>query len=66
MATAQAANELKQQGAMEASRDPASSVTADDAQNTIVEESKNAGVVAFNFDPDDSPEAKKAKVKAVC
>lgn len=65
MATAQEAGELKQQGALEASRDPESSVTADDAQKKLVEESKNAGVAAFTFDPDASPEEKRAQAKAV-
>ncbi|KAI1307734.1 C2 domain-containing protein [Xylaria venustula] len=64
MATAQQASELKQQGAIDAARDPASSVTADDAQKKLVEESKNAGVAAFTFDPDASPEAKRAQAKA--
>ncbi|KAH9999565.1 tricalbin [Xylariaceae sp. FL0662B] len=64
MATAQAANELKQQGAIEASRDPESSVDADDAQKKLVEESKNAGIAAFTFDPDASPEEKRAQAKA--
>ncbi len=66
MATAQQASELKQQGAIEAARDPASSVTADDAQKTLVEESNNAGVAAFTFDPDASDEQKRAQVQAVC
>ncbi|KAI0970202.1 C2 domain-containing protein [Xylaria arbuscula] len=64
MATAQETSELKQQGAIEAARDPASSVTADDAQKKLVEESKNAGVAAFTFDPDASPEEKRAQAKA--
>ncbi|KAI0818342.1 C2 domain-containing protein [Xylaria sp. FL0064] len=64
MATAQQASELKQQGAIDAARDPASSVTADDAQKKLVEESKNAGVAAFTFDPDASPEEKRAQAKA--
>ncbi|KAL7628736.1 Tricalbin-2 [Parahypoxylon ruwenzoriense] len=64
MATAQEARELKQQGALEASRDPESSVTADDAQKKLVEESKNAGVAAFTFDPGLSPEEKRAQAKA--
>ncbi|KAI1083363.1 tricalbin [Whalleya microplaca] len=64
MATAQDANELKQQGAIEASQDPESSVSADDAQRKLVEESKNAGVAAFTFDPDASPEEKRAQTKA--
>ncbi|KAI0175987.1 tricalbin [Hypoxylon sp. FL1284] len=64
MATAQEASELKQQGALEASRDPDTSVTSDDAQRKLVEESKNAGVAAFTFDPDASPEEKRAQAKA--
>ncbi|CAJ2500896.1 Uu.00g037490.m01.CDS01 [Anthostomella pinea] len=64
MATAQQASELKQQGAVDAARDPESSVTANDAQRKLVEESRNAGVAAFTFDPDASPEEKKAQAKA--
>lgn len=66
MATAQQASELKQQGAIDAARDPESSVTADDAQKKLVEESKNAGVAAYTFDPDASPEEKRAQARAVC
>jgi len=44
MSTEQAASELKQQGAMEASRDPQSSVTAEDAERKILEETRAAGV----------------------
>lgn len=65
MSTAQEAHELKQQGAEEASRDPNSSVTADDAQRKIIEESRKVGVAAFNFDPDATPEEKRAQAKAV-
>lgn len=65
MSTAKEANELKQQGAVEAAANPESSVTADDAQKEIVEASRNAGVAAFTFDPDASPEQKKAQAKAV-
>ncbi|KAI0116933.1 tricalbin [Daldinia grandis] len=64
MATERDANELKQQGALEASRDPESDVTADAAQRKLVEESKNAGVAAFTFDPDASPEEKRAQARA--
>ncbi|KAI0390963.1 C2 domain-containing protein [Xylariaceae sp. FL0594] len=64
MATPQQANELKQQGAIEAARDPESRVTADDAQRKVVEESKNAGVAAYTFDPDASPEEKRAQIRA--
>ena len=66
MATAQAANELKQQGAIEASRDPNSNVTAEDAERKIVEDSRQAGVTAFTFDPNASAEEKKAQARAVC
>jgi hypothetical protein len=65
MATAQAANELKQQGALEASRDPNSNVSAEDAERKIVEDSRQAGVTAFIFDPDASPEEKRAQARAV-
>lgn len=65
MATEEAANELKQQGALEASRDPESSVTADDAEKKVLEESKAAGVDAFRFDPDATPAEKKAQAREV-
>ncbi|KAI8631767.1 C2 domain-containing protein [Xylariaceae sp. FL1651] len=64
MATAQQASELKQQGAIDAARDLASPVTAVDAQKKLVEESKNAGVAAFTFDPDASTEEKRAQAQA--
>lgn len=65
MSTAKEASELKQQGAVEAAANPQSSVTAADAQKEIVEQSRNAGVAAFTFDPDASPEQKKAQAQAV-
>ncbi|KAI0136231.1 C2 domain-containing protein [Xylariales sp. AK1849] len=64
MATEQSATELRQQGAIEAAGNPESSVTADDAQKKMVEESKKAGVPAFKFDPDASPEEKKRQMRA--
>lgn len=63
MATEQAASELKQQGAIEAAQNPESSVSADDAQKKMLEESKAAGVAAFTFDPDASPEQKRAQAR---
>ena len=66
MSTAREAEELKQQGVVEAAANPETNVTADDAQRTIVQASRNAGVAAFTFDPDASPEQKKAQAKAVC
>jgi hypothetical protein len=65
MATAVAEAELKQQGVFEAARDPDSGVTADDARQKAELESKKAGVPAFTFDPDASPEEKAAQAKSV-
>jgi hypothetical protein len=65
MSTSTSAAELKTQGVVEAAQDPDSSVTADDAQQKIVTESKKAGVPAFTFDPDASPEEKAAQARAV-
>ena len=65
MATAKDASELKVQGVVEAAQDPESNVSALDAQKKIVEESKKLGVTAFTFDPDASPEEKKAQARAV-
>lgn len=64
MATAQEANELKQQGAVEAAQNPESSVSAEDAERKIVEESKKVGIPAFSFDPNATLAEKRAKVKA--
>ena len=65
MSTQADAAELKAQGVVEAAQDPNSSVTADDAQQKIVAESKKAGIPAFTFDPDASPEEKAAQARAV-
>lgn len=65
MATPAAEAELKQQGAFEAARDPKSSVTAADAEAKALTESKKAGVPAFTFNPNATPEEKAAQAKAV-
>jgi hypothetical protein len=65
MAAAPGSFEHKQQNVLEAARDPESSVTADDAEKSLVEESRKAGVPAFSFNPDASPEEKQAQAKAV-
>lgn len=57
--------ELKTQGVIEAAQDPNSGVSADDAQQKMIAESKKAGVPAFTFDPDASPEEKAAQARAV-
>ncbi|KAK5165778.1 Tricalbin-2 [Saxophila tyrrhenica] len=58
------AEELKTQGAIEASRDPNSSVDARAAEDMLMKQSQAAGAAAFEFDPDASPEQKKAQMKA--
>lgn len=65
MTTAKEAAELKTQGALEAAANPQSSITAEDAEKEIIEQSRNAGVAAFTFDPDASPEEKRAQARAV-
>ena len=59
------AAELKSQGAADAARNPDSKVTPEDAENVMTEESKKAGVAAFQFDPNASPEEKAAQARSV-
>lgn len=65
MATAAQEAELKQQGAFEASRDPTNPVSAKDAELKALMETKKAGVQAYMFDPDATPEQKAAQAKSV-
>lgn len=58
-------NELKSEGAIEAAQDPNSSVTAQDAERVMLEESKKAGSAALQFDPNASPEEKAAQARSV-
>lgn len=58
------ASELKQQGAIEAANDPNSSVTVQDAERAIVNETKKAGGHAFMFNADASPAEKAAQAAA--
>ncbi|KAL8858843.1 MAG: hypothetical protein Q9178_004647 [Gyalolechia marmorata] len=58
------AAELKSQGAVEAAQDPNYNVTSRDAQHVMAAESKKAGVAAFEFDPNASPEAKAAQARS--
>lgn len=60
------ARDAKVGDAIAAAQDPESTTTADDAQREMVAESRNAGVTAFNFDPDATPEQKRAQAAAVC
>jgi hypothetical protein len=65
MATAAQEAEIKQQGAFEAARDPTNPVSAEDAELKAMTESKKAGVQAFSFDPDATPEQKAAQAASV-
>jgi Ca2+-dependent lipid-binding protein len=62
--TAEHASELKQQGALDAARDPNSLVTPEAAERTVVEHARQAGSAAFQFDPNASTEDKKAQTLA--
>jgi hypothetical protein len=65
MATTAGAEELKQQSAFNASRDPNSSVTAKEAIAKAELETEKAGVQAFSFNPNASPEEKAAQARNV-
>lgn len=51
--------------AIDLARDPQSKVTAEDAENILVAESRKAGAPAFKFDPNASPEEKARQAAAV-
>jgi hypothetical protein len=59
------AEELKAQGVVEASRDPDSSVNAQDAEKALKDHALAGGAAAFEFNPDASPEEKAAQAKDV-
>lgn len=63
--TAANERELKAEGAAEASRDPDSSVTADDAEKALVDQARAGGAAAFTFDPNATPAEKAAAAKEV-
>ncbi|KAF1981931.1 tricalbin [Aulographum hederae CBS 113979] len=64
MASGGRASELKQQGALEAAQDPNSSVSASQAEQMVVDETKKAGGAAFQFDPNATAEEKAAQIGA--
>lgn len=51
--------------AVQAARDPSNPTSTRDAEEAIMNRAKAAGAPAFEFDPDASPEQKKAQMKAV-
>lgn len=57
--------EEKQEATIQAAQDPSSSTTAADARKAIVDESRKAGVAAYSFNPDATPEEKAARAGAV-
>ena len=57
--------EVKTEAVINAAADPNSSVTAREAEQTIMDEAKKAGSTAYFFDPNTSPEDKAAAVHAV-
>ncbi|KAK5018793.1 Tricalbin-2, partial [Cryomyces antarcticus] len=58
-------SELKSLGTENASRDPNSSVTADDAEQVVYDEAKKSGSAAYQFDPNATAEEKAAQARAV-
>ena len=48
-----------------AAQDPKNQVTAEDAEGVMTEESRKAGIPAFQFDPDASPADKAAQARSV-
>ena len=60
------AGEVKSEAAEHAAQDPGNKTTADDAENVMLNEAKNAGGQAFVFNPDASPEEKAAQARTVC
>jgi len=64
MATQSREAELKQQGALDAAKEAHSPVTAQQAETAVVEQARAAGSAAFQFDPDASPDTKRAQARA--
>ncbi|KAF2669361.1 tricalbin [Microthyrium microscopicum] len=58
------ATEAKQQAAVSASQDPNSSITAKDAEKTIMDEARKSGAAVYEFDPNSSPEEKRAQISS--
>jgi len=61
--------ELRQQGAIEtaqiAAHDTQSNLRPEDVEKVLLEETRKAGMPAYQFDPDASPEDKAAAAQAV-
>lgn len=59
------AGEVRSEGAIGAAQDPNTKVNAHEAEQTLVNESKKAGIGAYQFDPNASPEEKAAQAASV-
>lgn len=61
--------EMKEEGIIEAAselaQDPQSKVNPEKVEEALVEETKEAGATAYQFDPNASPEAKAAAAESV-
>ncbi|KAM0720138.1 hypothetical protein Q7P37_004274 [Cladosporium fusiforme] len=55
--------ELKQQGVIDAARDPNTAIDAEQAEQALLNQSRAAGAAAFTFDPDATAEEKARQVK---
>jgi Ca2+-dependent lipid-binding protein len=64
MSTSQSASELKVQGAAEAAQDPNNPVSAEQAEQAMLQEARKAGMPAMRFDPNASPEEKAAQARS--
>ncbi|KAH9860893.1 hypothetical protein IAQ61_010628 [Plenodomus lingam] len=64
MATEHRESELRQQGALDAAKHSHAPVTADEAEEAVVEQARLGGSAAFQFDPNASPEEKRAQARA--
>ncbi|CAK4031807.1 related to membrane bound C2 domain (vp115) [Lecanosticta acicola] len=64
MASEKMEHETKAQGVIEAAQDPNSSISAEQAEQAVMKQARQAGAAAFEFDPDATPEQKAAQAKA--
>lgn len=64
MATQSRESELKQQGVLDAAKDPNSTITAQQAEQSVLDQARAGGSAAFHFDPNASPEEKRAQARA--
>lgn len=58
-------HEAKQEKAIESAQDPTSNSTSEDAERTLINDTKRAGGAAYQFNPDASPEEKAAQAASV-